>query len=460
VSGSRENYTNNGHWISARAGGLRAFVAATLVAGTDFGKALMSWQRGFVIRPRLWHTLRHCALGAFSLRMRIALLSQSYPPMISGAALAAQQLAAGLSARGHAVMVIAASHDGRASVHRDARLHVVRLASRRNPFRAAQRVMLWPRPALARELRAFRPDLLHLHDYSSAGLAGLRAAQMLNLPAALTLHLLPASVSAYTPPVPGLRRMVEAGLWAYCEWLGRQCRAVAAPSRASADIIRERIRTQPAILPNGVDLTKFTPQASSPGEASTLRAKYGLHPDLPVILHVGRVDVEKRVDVIVRMAAMVMRRVPAQLLLVGDGTQRARLIRLSERLRIREHCCFTGFVPADGDLPALYRLASVFVIASEVETQGLAGLEAAASGAPLVAVRAASLPELVEDGVNGYLVEPGDTTAMAERVSALLQNPERARAMGGAASVTAEKYSLDETVAAHERFYESIFNVH
>jgi glycosyltransferase involved in cell wall biosynthesis len=160
------------------------------------------------------------------------------------------------------------------------------------------------------------------------------------------------------------------------------------------------------------------------------------------------------------MAAMVMRRVPAQLLLVGDGTQRARLIRLSERLRIREHCCFTGFVPADGDLPALYRLASVFVIASEVETQGLAGLEAAASGAPLVAVRAASLPELVEDGVNGYLVEPGDTTAMAERVSALLQNPERARAMGGAASVTAEKYSLDETVAAHERFYESIFNVH
>jgi glycosyltransferase involved in cell wall biosynthesis len=96
-------------------------------------------------------------------------------------------------------------------------------------------------------------------------------------------------------------------------------------------------------------------------------------------------------------------------------------------------------------------------MASEMETQGLAGLEAAASGLPIIAVRATALSELVRDGLNGYLVAPGDVEAMAEQMRLLLQNPARARKMGEAARALAEHHSLESAIAVHEQFYQSIF---
>jgi glycosyltransferase involved in cell wall biosynthesis len=129
---------------------------------------------------------------------------------------------------------------------------------------------------------------------------------------------------------------------------------------------------------------------------------------------------------------------------------------LSAQLGIRARSLFPGFVTPTGDLPGLYRLASVFVMASEMETQGLAGLEAAASGLPIIAVRATALSELVHDGLNGYLVAPGDVEAMAEQMRLLLQNPERARKMGEAARALAEQHSLESALAAHEQFYQSL----
>jgi len=388
--------------------------------------------------------------------MRIAYLSQSYPPMVSGAALAVQQLAEGMAARGHQILVLAASERGYAYRTRADGLRVARLQSFPNPFRVGQRFLPWLDRATAGELHAFRPDILHLHDFSPVGLAGLRAVRPLNVPAVLTLHLLPPTLSAYAPPLPGLRQMTDAGLWAYYDWVAQQCRAVATPTQASADIVRAHIRCDPVVLPNGVQLSRFSPQPHAPDEGERLRRKYHLDPRLPVILSVGRIDVEKRMDVIVRAAAQAMHSVPAQLLVVGDGTQRAAAIRLSAQLGIRARSLFPGFVTPTGDLPGLYRLASVFVMASEMETQGLAGLEAAASGLPIIAVRATALSELVHDGLNGYLVAPGDVEAMAEQMRLLLQNPERARKMGEAARALAEQHSLESAIAAHEQFYQSM----
>lgn len=388
--------------------------------------------------------------------MRVAYLCQSYPPMISGAALVVRRLAEGMAARGHAVLVMAASERGRASLTEAPGLRLARLRSMPNPFRVGQRFMLWPRQALAAELHTFRPDLLHLHDFSLAGLAGLWAARVLKIPSVLTLHLLPQSVSAYAPPLLGLRRIVDAGLWAYSDWFARQCRAVATPSHSSAEIVRAHSRCRPVVLSNGVELGRFSPQPASPDEEARLRREYGLDPRLPIILSVGRIDVEKQVEVVVRAAARAMRAADAQLLVVGDGTRRAAVIRLSEALRIRDRSCFPGFVSASGDLPGLYRLASVFVIASEVETQGLAGLEAAATGLPIVAVHAAAMTELVEDGVSGYLVAPGDVAAMADRMQEALSDRGRARTMGQAARARAQEHSLENSLATHEQFYRSI----
>jgi glycosyltransferase involved in cell wall biosynthesis len=349
-----------------------------------------------------------------------------------------------IASRGHEVLVVTASDRQRAYTDSTAGLKLARLRSFPNPVRVDQRFLLWPRREIAAELQAFHPDVLHLHD------------PLLDIPVVLTVHALPCLVSAYAPALPGLRQGIEAGLWTYANWLRRQCEAVITPSRVIADIVSAHANCRPQVISNGVDLKRFTPCPASLGEGEALRQKYSLDPHLPIILYAGRIDVDKRVDLVVRAAAQAMHTVDAQLLVVGDGRRRAAVIRLSEELGIRHLSHFPGFVPATGDLPGLYRLASVFITASEIETQSLVVLEAAATGLPVVSVRTAAAPEVMEDGVNGYLVAPRDIDAMADRLVLLLRDPVQARAMGQAGRAMVERHSLDRSIEAHEELYRSL----
>src|SRR5574341_2394350 len=266
--------------------------------------------------------------------MRIAYLCQSYPPMVSGAALIVQRLAEGLAARGHEMLVLAASDRGPPYTEQSDCLTVARLRAYLNPMRAGQRFLRWPDRAVHSELHKFRPQLLHMHDFSQASVAGLRAGRGMNLPIVLTLHALPWIVSPYIPPVPGLRRAAEGMLWTYLRRLTERCQAVVTSSPAIGEVVSQHIARRPVHLAFGVDLNRFSPHPTAHDEGSVLRRRYRLDPELPIILFVGRIDVDKRVDLIVRAAAQVMRTVKAQLLVVGDGTLREAVMRLCESLDI------------------------------------------------------------------------------------------------------------------------------
>jgi glycosyltransferase involved in cell wall biosynthesis len=175
-----------------------------------------------------------------------------------------------------------------------------------------------------------------------------------------------------------------------------------------------------------------------------------------VILHVGRLDPDKNVDLVMHAAAKVLHEIDAQLFIVGDGKQQQELIQISGSLGIHQNCYFPGFVPKDGDLPGIFRMASVFVTASEIEVQSSVVLEAAASGLPVVTVQASSMQELVADGVSGYLIQPGDVNAMAIKVLKLLQNPERASVMGRIARRNVESHSNERFIQEHEDLYFSV----
>ncbi len=374
--------------------------------------------------------------------------------MVSGAALVAQRLAQGMVRRGHTVMVMAASDRGAPYCQVEAGVHVMRLRSRANPARVGQRFVVWPGQPVADGLRDFRPDVIHLHDPLQLGLAGVIAGRLLQVPVVLTLHAMPGLAAAYAPAVPGLRATVAALTWAYGHGLARFCQGVVVPSRVMADLIKQRTGMEARVIGNGVDLECFRPRAQAPEADAALRHRYGLDPQLPVILYVGRLDVEKRADLVVRAAADLVRAGRAQLVLAGDGHQRGALERLCVQLGMRDRTVFTGFVHMERELPALYRLAAAFAIASEVETQGVAVLEAAASGVPVVTVRATAMPELVEDGISGYLVAPGDYRAMGARLAALLAQPQRAHSMGLAGrEKMAREHAHTFTLDLHDALY-------
>jgi glycosyltransferase involved in cell wall biosynthesis len=166
--------------------------------------------------------------------------------------------------------------------------------------------------------------------------------------------------------------------------------------------------------------------------------------------------VDKQVNLVVRAAAKALSRSNAQLVVAGDGRQRENLIELTRRLGIETQTRFPGFVSSTGELPGLYRLATVFVTASEIEVQPLVLMEALASGLPVVAARATSIPEIVKDGVNGFLAPPKDTGAMAERILQLIEDPELAIKMGLQGREMAAGFSMEISVEKHEAFYASL----
>ncbi len=383
--------------------------------------------------------------------MRIASLCQSYPPMISGASHFAEMLAIGMTERGHEVLVIAASDSGRKYLSQSNRLTVLRVRSRGNPLRAQQRYAAFALRDVLNALETFRPNVIHLHDVFSIAIAGLVGARRAGIPVLLTAHQLPEFVTTYLPPLPGLAVAIEALLWRYAALLSRYAHVVA-PSPDAARQIRRRGGFLAEVIGYGLNFTVFHP-SRDPHERFRLCCSYGLDPDLPIILHTGRLDADKSVHRVIEAAARPVRMLGAQLLIVGDGSQKMRLQKLSRQLGIDKSVVFTGFVRPDGDLPGLYRSADVFVTASEIETQGIVILEAMASGLPVAAFRATCLPEIIRNGSNGLLVPPGDVEALGSALCAMIADPDWSRQMGAEGKRIAAGYSCERSVSEYEKVY-------
>ena len=385
--------------------------------------------------------------------MRIAYLAQSYPPMVSGASIVAEQLAREMAERGHQILVIAASDKDQPYITLQENLTVLRLRSTYNPLRVGQRFLLFPRRAILQALDEFQPDVIHSHEPFQMGWLGLTYARRAWIPITLTVHQLPGFVASYLPE--SLRPIVEKSLWAYARWLLRRFTSVITPTRSISTFIHQMTGREMNVISYGLDLQTFHPPLSADDEPAT-RQKWNLPPHLPLILHVGRLDTDKHADRVVYAAAQTLHQTNAHLLIVGDGRQKKHLIQLCRDLGIEERVHFTGYVSIQQGLPELYRTVNVFVTASEIETQGIVLLEAAASGLPLVAVHATCIPEIVYDGANGYLTKAGDTDAMGMSLIKILNDPHLAAGMGKVSRALAEAHPNRETFDEHERIYQKM----
>ena len=194
------------------------------------------------------------------------------------------------------------------------------------------------------------------------------------------------------------------------------------------------------VVHNGVDAGRFSaPPEPVPGR----------------LLFVGRLATQKRPDVAVRAFARVRELHPeAELHIVGDGPARREVEALASFLDLRAAVRFLG--PRD-DVPALLSRAACVTLSSDYEGCPFTVIEAMAAGAPVAATRVGGVPELVEHGVTGLLVEPRSPEALAAAVSELLASPERASRMGAAGRVAARKrFSVERMVEGVAAVYEQV----
>jgi glycosyltransferase involved in cell wall biosynthesis len=348
--------------------------------------------------------------------------------------------------------VITASERGERYRGEDQGVHLLRVRSRPNPFWTEGPIPLLGRKDLEAAIDKFRPDIIHSHDPVVLSLQLLRLGEDLAIPRLLTCQWLPRFVEPYLPKGRASRRSIHALGWKYSVNMVNQFDHVIFSSLTQRDAFAEHGLSVPnTIVSNGLDTTRYHPLGASEEDVA---ARYAL-PAGPRILVVGRLAKDKQIDVLIEAMSLVAAQREAHLLIVGRGDDRDRLEELARECQV-EHCVrLMGFVPEE-DLPALYRASDIYAIASACEVQSIPTLQAAATGLPIVAADAAALPELVRDGINGFLVPTGDHEAMGSALLRIASEPDLAAQMGRASLTIGQAHSETHTFDAYEGLYRRI----
>lgn len=386
--------------------------------------------------------------------MRVLIGADTYAPDVNGASYAARRLAAGLAARGHEVHVAAPARGFRSRpARRVGAITEHRVRSVPVPKPAGFRIC--PPPGLRRTARAIlarvRPDVVHVQSHMILGRMLLAAAADLGIPAVATTHMIPDNI---LPAISFLHlpeeRLKQLFWWDTVRVL-RRAGTVTAPTPHAAGLA-ERHGVPGPVLPvsNGLDMSRFRPDDS--GRGAAFRARHRI-PDGPLAGFVGRLDREKHVEQVIRALARVRETLPdARLLVVGDGDERGRLLATARTAGVEQAVTFTGRLD-DEEIPDVYAALDVFVNAGTAELQSLVTLEAMATGKPVVAVDAGALPHLVRHGENGFRWPHGDVGALADRLLAVLGEPDAAAAMGRAGLEIVAEHTMPATLDAFEELY-------
>lgn len=290
-------------------------------------------------------------------------------------------------------------------------------------------------------------DVIHNHGLAFMALRSMFVGRSLRKPVVTTWHTnVTEAVKFYN--FSGLPDEVLVRLmWIYIRSLLRRSEAVIAPTEAiKANLLGyvpsiRRIE----VVPTGVDLNRFYPGL----DASAILERYGLR-GKKVVLHLGRIAMEKNLDLVINgFAKMVKKNSELRLMVAGDGPAKANYIKMVQDLGISDKVIFTGFVP-DEELPLIYSACDVFTIASKFETQGLVVLEAMACGKPVVGVNYRAVAEIVHDGVDGYLFDDDEQSwcrAIERGLNSSSEVRERAR-------FRAEQYSQKEEARRMVKIYQ------
>jgi 1,2-diacylglycerol 3-alpha-glucosyltransferase len=383
--------------------------------------------------------------------MRIVIAGQTYDPKINGQGVFTLHLAEGLARRGHEVVMIAPSDQGRAhhTVAQGVQIYAVSAVSLAPLYRNVS-VTPWPSRPVGAILDHVQPEIVHLQDHYPLCRGVLRAARKRNLPIVGTNHFLPENMAPYIPFSRYCRTAVEGFLWRTVLDVLNQVHLVTTPTETAAAILRaQQIRVPVRAISCGIDLDGFFPDPHV--DRSELRRRYGLDPTRTLFLYVGRLDREKRIDVLIQ-AFERLNRDDLQLGIAGQGRHGSTLRAQAERLTRSRRVVFTGFVPA-ADLRALLNSADLFAMPSEAELQSIATLEAMATGRPVLAADARALPELVRSGVNGCLFRAGDVEDACRRITQLADERARWAMMGEASLAIARSHSLGSTLHRYEELY-------
>jgi 1,2-diacylglycerol 3-alpha-glucosyltransferase len=388
--------------------------------------------------------------------MRILVAGTAHYPALNGQAVFTENLAKGLAKQGHNVLSVFPSEKGYAYRAQRENVQIEALRSvNLNLLHGDAYFSMFSGPAIQRIFNKFQPEIVHVQDHFPLSRDVVQVARMNGIRIIGTNHFMPENLAPYIPVLPRLKPVYDWIMWHWMLDVYNRLDVATAQSQASASLLRSQgLRIPIFPVSCGIDLKCYHPDPNV--DRLAIRAKYGLDPQRTIFLFVGRVDREKRLDVLLN-AMRLLDRNDIQLVIAGHGAARNTLEIFTKELGLGERVHFTGFIPHE-DLPGLLNSVDVFTMPSEAELLSIASLEAMACGRPMLLANAVALPELVDDGVNGYLFKAGDVTDAAMRITLLADQPERWAEMGAASLRKARFHGFENTMRKYEMIYQGMLS--
>lgn len=367
-------------------------------------------------------------------KLNIAFYTDSYLPGVDGVVTSILNSKAELERRGHKVYIFASANPKLKKKYERKDVFLYDGA----PFKPYPQynVAFFPYNSVFK-LNELDIDLIHAHTPMVMGFAGMMGAKLSNVPLVGSFHTMITNkpvIESYYPKNRHIKRLAAGAMTKYIKFFYKTCDQVIAPTATVGSFLRKSGVHNVSIVPNSIDTDIFNPRANGAG----VRRRLGIRPDAKVILYLGRLSKEKKVETLLKAAAKLIKKYDdVQLVIGGTGPAEHHYMEIARRLGINHRTKFIGFV-SESMLPQLYASADVVCLPSTFETQGIVMIEAMAVGTPVVGADFLAIKEMIHNGKNGEKFRPGDYADCSKKIEKVLNNTEHYK---HSAIETAERFS-------------------
>ena len=335
--------------------------------------------------------------------MRIGIFTDAYAPYISGVVTSELMLKKALEKKGHQVYIVTINLES-FSYDYDEKERVYRIPGIPIGINELRQSGVYPLRAI-KKIKKWNLDVIHTQTEFAMGTFARVLGSQFDIPVVHTYHTMYEDYVHYVTKgyFDGIsKKIVEYITKFYCD---KTIQELIVPTKKTYDLFKEKYKFSRNIhvIPTGIEIERFYKEKLKKEKLNKLRESLNLKEEDVVVLSLGRISSEKRIDFLLKNhSSLLKKNKNYKLLVVGDGPELDEYKRLVHKLKIEESVIFTGKVPWN-EVPYYYGISDIFATASDSETQGLTVVEAMAASIPVVALDDDAFRNVVIDGLCGYL---------------------------------------------------------
>ena len=382
-------------------------------------------------------------------KLNILIVSDSIKNPIGGAFTSILRFAEGLKNRGHKIIFIAPRYGNLPAIDIYKGMKVYRFKGYSIPKSQNEYYLSFPKVNdIKKIIKKEKINLLHVNLPTPASLNSIKAAKSLNVKIVGHSHFHARNVLVHLPEVFQNKKFHKM-FYNYLEWAYRDVDVIICPSKLFQKLLKKHGYKQKIIvISNGVNLNYFKSI-----KYNNFLDKYNLNYYNKRILYVGRLHPEKNIDVLINSMPLIIKKVGnIELDIVGNGHMKKKLENLVKELKIEKHVKFIGKLFGN-DLLMSYNATEIFILPSDVETEGMVVLEAMACGKPVITSNSRECACRYFIQGNGLLFKNKNSKSLAKKVIRILKNEKLRKRFSHKSFLLSRKYDIEKSVTELEEVY-------